>query len=79
MNAFLPPGQFAQPANSGELFVLTRNGARAHCVLRIHRSGWEIRLRVGDALLLSHVCRSHHEVSMTRKQWKTGMINNGWS
>ena len=69
------------PVHLGELFTLTKNKRKTRCVLQTHPLGWELRLFVNSQLdiVQSHVCRTQDEVLTTGEQWKTAMVEKGWS
>jgi hypothetical protein len=71
------------PFAVGDLFRLHKHKCgqpiEAACRLVTHQLGWEIRLEIAGSLQRSQVCRSQDEVLDTSEQWKSAMIEKGWS
>jgi hypothetical protein len=72
-----------EPFAVGDLFRLHKDKCgqqiEAACRLVAHQLGWELRLNVGGSLQRSQVCRSQDEVLDTSEQWKTEMVEHGWT
>ncbi len=65
----------------GELFVMRRGRREIRCKLLSHQSGWELRLVMGVRadVMLSKVCGSRDDVVRTGVQWKTALVDKGWT
>ena len=71
------------PQPLGDLFRLHKSKCSQQlegvCRVVTHQLGWELRLEVAGSLQMSRVCRSQDDVLDTSAQWKTAMIEKGWS
>jgi hypothetical protein len=62
----------------GEVWRLHKGTHVAICSVRSHDLGWKLVLR-GGPMLFSKICRSINEALSTQEQWKTAMVERGWT
>ena len=60
--------------------VVCGHPRQAVCELWSHQLGWELQLVIdGGDLRRSQVVRSNDEILTVTEQWKTAMVERGWS
>jgi hypothetical protein len=68
------------PEELRELFALAKSsGTRARCTLWSHFLGDEIKLDVNDGLVRSHVTRDASQIQTISDEWRTAMLQEGWT
>jgi hypothetical protein len=71
------------PTDLGDCFRLSKEKRgrfmTSVCRLLTHPFGWELFLETNGSLQQSAVCRTEHEVFTTSEEWKTAMVEKGWS
>jgi len=67
-----------KPEQVGIAWTLKKRQHTAQCVVFSHEFGWEIRLEVGE-LFRTQVCRSADEIRDVQENWKSAMLEKGWS
>lgn len=64
--------------NPGEAWRLHKGNHVAICSVKSHELGWKLVLR-GGPMLFSKICRTINEALSTQEQWKTAMLERGWT
>ena len=72
------------PERLSDAFKMTKprgdGTATAVCEIWSHEFRWELRLTIdGHGLMMTSVVRSAGEMQSTAEQWRTAMLEKGWT
>jgi hypothetical protein len=62
----------------GTLWTMHWGEHSARCALIARRVRWEVRVLIGDDLLLEERCDRADEAFVVAERWRLRMLNDGW-
>jgi hypothetical protein len=61
------------------VWTVKKNRKTGVCEVWSHHFGWELRLVIASEVIQSQVVRSPREFADMQDQWKTAMLEKGWT
>jgi hypothetical protein len=66
------------PVDVGTLWTMQRQARTSRCALMTSSGRWELRVVIGDEILLSERCDRPGEAFVLAEGWKQRMLDLGW-